>query len=145
MSDFVFHSEWRVAADPDAVYTALANVEAYPSWWPQVKSARWLDDGFGEMRCRAKLPRDLVFRARWVVEDPDNRELKAELEGDLIGSSQWQIEPDGAGTVAVFDQAVDVRRRLLRLAATVGRPALRFNQEAMMRGGEKGLRGLLER
>ena len=129
MSDFEFHSEWQVAADPDAVYEALADVEAYPSWWPQVTSARWLDDGFGEMRCRAKLPYDLVFRARWVVEDPGNRVLKAELEGDLIGTSQWQIERDGAGTVAVFDQAVDVRKRLMRLAATVGRPALRFNQD----------------
>ncbi|HZZ95401.1 MAG TPA: SRPBCC family protein [Jatrophihabitantaceae bacterium] len=144
MTDFEFHSEWRVAADPDAVYQALVDVAAYPSWWPQVTSARWLDDGFGEMRCRAKLPYDLTFRARWVVEDPDNRVLKAELEGDLIGSSQWQIEADGAGTHAVFDQAVDVRKRLMRLAVTVGRPALRFNQESMMRGGERGLRGLLE-
>ena len=78
-----------------------------------------------------------------MVEDPSARLLKAELEGDLIGSSQWRISPDGSGTVAVFDQAVDVRKRLMRLAVTVGRPALRFNQESMMRGGEKGLRRLL--
>jgi ribosome-associated toxin RatA of RatAB toxin-antitoxin module len=144
MSDFVFQTEWRVAADPDAVYAALADFEAYPSWWPQVTSARWLEDGLGEMRCRAKLPYELVFRTRRVTDDAVQRVLRAELEGDLTGTSCWQVHADRTGTVAVFDQAVDVRRRLMRLAVTVGRPALRRNQEAMMRGGEQGLRRLLE-
>jgi ribosome-associated toxin RatA of RatAB toxin-antitoxin module len=143
VSDFEFHNEWRIAADPDAVYAALADVVAYPSWWPQVKSAKWLSDGFGELRCRATLPYDLKFRARWVVEDPERRELKAELQGDLIGTSSWTVRPDREVTVAVFDEAVNVRNRLMRLAAAVGKPALRRNQDAMMRGGEKGLQALL--
>jgi uncharacterized protein YndB with AHSA1/START domain len=144
VTDFEFHNEWHIAADPDAVYAALADVEAYPSWWPQVTSARWVADGVGEMKCRATLPYDITFRARWVVEDPAGRELRAEIEGDLIGNSSWSVRPDGNGTVAVFDQAVDIRNRLMRMAAMVGKRALRRNQDAMMRGGENGLKSLLE-
>jgi uncharacterized protein YndB with AHSA1/START domain len=145
MSDFVLQTEWRVAADPDAVFAALVDFEAYPTWWPEVTSTRWLDDGLGEMRCRAKLSYELVFRVRRVTEDASERVLRAELEGDLIGTSAWQVRADGDASVAVFDQAVDVRKRLMRVAATLGRSALRRNLEAMMRGGEQGLRRLLEK
>jgi uncharacterized protein YndB with AHSA1/START domain len=143
MSDFAFHNEWRVGASPDEVYRALADIEAYPSWWPQVRAARWLPDGRGELRCRGRLPFELTFRARWVTEDEAGHVLEAELDGDLRGTSRWTVRADGDGALAVFDQAVDVRKGLLRLAAIAGRPALRRNHEAMMAGGEKGLRALL--
>jgi len=37
------------------------DVASYPIWWPQVPSARQLDDTSGELRCRSMLPYDLVF------------------------------------------------------------------------------------
>jgi uncharacterized protein YndB with AHSA1/START domain len=143
VSEYVFRTEWRLRAAPDAVYAALADVAAYPQWWPQVVGARWLDDASGEIRCRSLLPYDLVFVARREVEDPDARVLLAELTGDLTGRSQWTVHEDGAGTLAVFDEEVDVRKRLVRLIGRLGRPALRFNHDAMMRAGEKGLRRFL--
>ena len=42
--------------------------------------------------------------------------------------------------MAVFDEEVDVRKRLVRAAGRLARPALRFNHDLMMRAGEKGLR-----
>jgi Polyketide cyclase / dehydrase and lipid transport len=140
-----FRSEWRIAADPDRVYATLADVASYPSWWPQVHSARKLDDVSGELRCRSLLPYDLVFVARREVEDAKGRILRATLDGDLTGSSEWRVTPDGAGTLAVFDEDVVVRKALIRLAGPVARPALRFNHNRMMRGGERGLRHHLSR
>lgn len=140
MPDYRFRSEWHLAAGPDEVYQALVDVEGYPTWWPQVVAARWLDDSSGEVRCRSLLPYELVFVARRVVEDPVKRILRAHLDGDLTGTSEWTVRANGSGTVAVFDEDVDVRKRLARLAGRVARPALTFNHDRMMRSGEKGLR-----
>lgn len=140
-----FHSEWRIATDPDRVYAALADVATYPSWWPQVHAVCQVDDGSGELRCRSRLPYDLVFVARREIEDPEQRILRATLDGDLAGSSQWTITADRAGAVAVFDEDVVVRKSLIRLVGRLVRPALRLNHDQMMRGGERGLRQHLSR
>lgn len=140
-----FRSEWRVRAGADAVYAALADVESYPSWWRQVRRARWLDDRSGEITCRSLLPYDLTFVIARDREDPVERVLRGTLTGDLNGSSQWTITADGDAAVAVFDEDVTVGRRMLRAAGVVARPALTFNHGLMMRSGEAGLRAHLER
>ena len=94
---YVFHTTWRFDHDADAVFAALADVAAYPSWWPQVRAARQLDDGVGELRCRSLLPYDLTFVMHREVEDAGHRVLVARLEGDLTGTSRWTVTADGAG------------------------------------------------
>lgn len=138
---YVFRSEWRLGVSPDTVYAALVDVAAYPTWWPQVRAARQLDDRSGELRCRSLLPYDLVFVARREIEDAEGRILRARLHGDLNGTSQWTIGPLGeGGTLAVFDEDVTVGKSLVRAAGLLARPALRFNHDLMMRSGEHGLR-----
>ena len=142
---FVFRSEWRIAATADDVYAALDDVASYPTWWRQVRSARWLDDHSGEITCRSLLPYDLTFVVARDREDPVERVLRGTLTGDLNGTSQWTITADGDGSVAVFDEDVTVGRRMLRAAGVVARPALNFNHGLMMRSGEAGLRKHLDR
>ncbi|MDQ2748395.1 MAG: SRPBCC family protein [Actinomycetota bacterium] len=143
---YVFRSTWRIEADPDRVYAALADVAGYPTWWPQVHEATQLDDVSGELRCRSLLPYDLVFVIHSEVEDAERRILRARLDGDLAGTSQWEITADGTGgTRAVFDEDVVVGKALIRLAGPVARPALRYNHDRMMRAGERGLRRHLSR
>jgi len=149
MSSYVFRSEWRLTASPQRVYELLADVETYPSWWPQVRRARRIDDVSGELTCRSLLPYDVEFVMRRVVEDPVGLVLRAELTGDLNGTSQWTITPAGksaeAETVAVFDEDVAVGSGALRAASRLMRPALRFNHDLMMRSGERGLTAYLRR
>lgn len=142
---YVFHTTWRLRHDADAVYAALADVAAYPSWWPQVRAARQLDDGVGELRCRSLLPYELTFVMRREVEDPAQRLLTARLEGDLTGTSSWTVTPHGSGCSAVFDEEVEVGTGGLRAAGRIARPALRFNHDLMMRSGQRGLRTWLAR
>lgn len=139
-AEYVFRSEWRIDADPDDVYTALQDVESYPTWWPQVVAARWLDGDSGEVRCRSLLPYELAFVVHRDIEDPLTRVLRARMDGDLAGFSQWTVSARDDGSVAVFDEEVDVRKRLVRAAGRFARPALRFNHDVMMRSGERGLR-----
>lgn len=142
---YVFQSHWRLPVDPDRVYAALLDVANYPNWWPQVRSARELGDGSGELRCRSLLPYDLVFVAHREIEDPQQRILRARLEGDLRGFSQWTVGADGDATVAVFDEEVSVGNSAVRRAGLFARPVLRFNHDLMMRAGEHGLRRYLTR
>lgn len=135
-----FRSEWHVDADPDAVYAVLLDAASYPSWWPQVRETRQLDDTSGEVRCRSMLPYDLVFVVRRETEDPVARVLRATLTGDLNGTSQWTVQPgEDGGTVAIFDEDVTVGKPLVRAAGLLARPALKFNHGLMMRAGEHGL------
>jgi len=139
----VFRSQWRLPATPRRVYGVLADVETYPAWWPQVRHARRLDDGSGELTCRSLLPYDVVFVMHRELEDSERFVLRARMEGDLNGTSQWTVTPDGDSTVAVFDEDVSVGNGLLRAASRALRPALRFNHDLMMRSGERGLRQYL--
>src|SRR5689334_12212806 len=102
MHRYVFRSAWRLDAHPDEVYATLADVETYPTWWPQVRGGRRLDDASGEIVCRSLLPYDLTFTAHRVIEDPVARVLRATLSGDLNGTSEWRIGPTGSGTTAIF-------------------------------------------
>jgi hypothetical protein len=142
---YSFRSQWRISADPDEVYAALADVATYPAWWPEVLEARMLDDGASELRCRGMLPYDLVFAARREIEDPERRILQASLSGDITGTSQWTITGADGASSAVFDEDLVVARALIRLVGPLGRPALRFNHDRMMRAGERGLRRHLAR
>jgi uncharacterized protein YndB with AHSA1/START domain len=141
---YVFRSEWRIDAAADEVYAALADVAGYPTWWRQVRTARWLTERSGEVTCRSLLPYDLTFVIERDIEDPVARVLRGQLTGDLNGTSQWTVAADGERTLAVFDEDVTVGRRMIRAAGIVARPALTFNHGLMMRSGEAGLRRLLE-
>lgn len=155
VGEFRFRSRWRLPAAPDTVYAVLADVEGYPRWWPQIRSARALGDGAGELTCRSLLPYDLTFAMRRELEDPIRRVLRARLDGDLIGISQWTVDEDGSAeaSIATFDEEVDVaaaarpgsRGGLVRAAGRLARPALRYNHDHMMRSGERGLRQHLSR
>ena len=139
---YVFHSEWRLAAAPDVVYSTLRDLENYPSWWSQVRAVQQMSEAVGEVRCRSLLPYDLVFVVTREIEDPVARVLQARQTGDLEGTTRWVIRPDGT---AVFDEDVVVRKPLLRAAGRIARPLMRFNHHLMMREGERGLRRHLQR
>ena len=139
-----FHSRWRLDCEPRLAYDMLADVASYPSWWPQMRAVRQLDDLSGELRCRSLLPYDLTFVIRRDVEDPVEMVLRARMTGDLAGTSQWSIDAVDGETVAVFDEDVVVRKALVRRAGLLVRPALRFNHDLMMRSGEHGLQRHLD-
>lgn len=143
-SRYVFRSRWRLDAPPGAVYEALRDVASYPDWWPQVRDIWQLADGAARLRCRSVLPYDLVFEIHREIEDPDGRVLQARQVGDLEGTSRWTVGTNGAGTVALFDQEVVVRKSLIRRVGLLARPILMADHDVMMREGERGLRRYLD-
>ncbi|MEV0092855.1 SRPBCC family protein [Streptomyces sp. NPDC050738] len=140
-----FRSVWDLPADPDAVYAVLEKADAYPQWWPQVRSVTPVDDRTGTARFRSVLPYELVVTAREKRRDPVARVLEVEMTGDLQGWARWTVGGRGEGARAVYEQEVEVRKPLMRRLAVPGRPVFLANHALMMRGGRRGLTDLLQR
>ena len=138
-----FRCVWRLTEPTHRVYDVLADLMAYPRWWPQIRAVRRVDGSTAEALCRSTLPYDLRLVMHETHQDRAAGLLEAQLTGDLEGWSRWELRPAGPGTVATFEEDVVTRKALLRRLAPVARPALRANHTAMMRGGERGLRAYL--
>jgi hypothetical protein len=138
-----FRSLWALPAPAPAVYRALERIEDYPRWWPQVREVRRVDDTSGILRIRSLLPYDLTTALREERRDAAGGILQVALTGDVEGWARWTLLPDGRGTLARYDQEVDVRKPLLRRLAVPGRACFRANHALMMRSGRRGLAAYL--
>lgn len=142
MTAFQFHHVWDLDAAAPRVFAALADVERYAAWWPQVRHAERIDDQSGRAAIRSFLPYTLDLVLRRETEDAESGTLRVEVSGDLEGWCQWQLEP-GVGTRAVFDQEAVMTPRLLARSAHLTSPLLRANHAWMMRCGRAGLAAYL--
>ncbi|KUN76932.1 SRPBCC family protein [Streptomyces griseoruber] len=139
-----FLSRWALPAPPAVVYAALERAEDYPRWWRQVREVNRLDDTTGIIRIRSLLPHDITFTARETRRDPTAGVLEIAMSGDIEGWARWTLTADGPGTLARYEQVVEVRKPLLRRFAVPGRPLFRANHRLMMRAGRRGLAARLE-
>ena len=142
---FTFHHQWSFAAPREAVLAALADIDGYPAWWPQVRSVGRLDERSGRARIRSALPLTLHLVLTREIEDHAGGRLRVRLDGDLEGWAEWTIGRDLQGACrATFDQDVRVAARWSR-AATLSPAVLRANHAWMMRQGRSGLARYLTR
>ncbi|MGW6738823.1 SRPBCC family protein [Streptomyces sp. NPDC055013] len=146
-SHYRFRALWALPAAPDTVYEALEQAEDYPRWWPQVREVHRIDDTSGVITIRSVLPYDMTFTARQVRRGRGAGVLEIAMSGDLDGWACWTVTvaPDDSGTIARYDQVVDVNKPLLRSLAVPGRPLFRANHWLMMRSGRRGLAAHLAR
>ncbi|MFG2266084.1 SRPBCC family protein [Streptomyces sp. NPDC048720] len=134
-----FRTLWPLPAPPAAVFAVLERPEDYPRWWPQVRSVTRLDAATGVLTIRSLLPYDMTLTARETRRDPAAGVLEVALSGDIDGWARWTVTPAGGGTLARYDQVVDVTRPLLRRLAVPGRPLFRANHALMMAAGRRGI------
>jgi hypothetical protein len=139
-----FRSLWALPAPPATVYAALERPEDYPRWWPQVRAVTRLDGTTGVITIRSLLPYAMTFTARETRRDPGAGVLEVALSGDIEGWARWTVTAAGPGTLARYEQVVDVNKPLLRRFAAPGRPVFRANHRLMMRAGRRGLTAYLQ-
>lgn len=143
-ASFRFEHSWHLPAPADRVYAALADVDRYAEWWPQVRRVARVDAQSGRTWVRSFLPYTLELLMTREVEDARRGLLRAGIAGDLEGWSQWHVRPEEDGTtVAGFEQEVEVTASLLARSAPLAGPLLRANHTWMMRRGEAGLAAYL--
>jgi hypothetical protein len=143
-SRYRFHGTWRLPAEPRAVFAALAALDSYPAWWPQVRCAQPRDVDTCAITIRSVLPLTLRFEAHRQRRDDAAGVLQAGLTGDLVGYSRWTVVPQAVGSAALFEEHVELRHPVAGRLPVL-RPALVANHAVMMRRGEAGLRAWLGR
>lgn len=145
---FEFHHEWALDAPAPRVFEALADVDRYAAWWPQVRTVERIDEDSGRTKVRSFLPYTLDLVLRREVEDKASCTLRVAVSGDLRGWCQWRVAaaPDRArATVASFDQVAVVTPMLLARTARLTAPLLRANHTWMMHSGRAGLAAYLRK
>jgi uncharacterized protein YndB with AHSA1/START domain len=118
-------------AAPPALWTALSSVGDYPRWWPWLRSfdARALAQG-EEWRCTVKPPLPYVVRFTIRFDEVEvERRIDATVRGDMEGPAQLLIEPSGAGSAVTLTSSLRPTNSVLKAAAIVGRPLLRYGHD----------------
>jgi hypothetical protein len=153
---FRFRHVWHVPADPATTFAALADVERYPLWWPQIRGIRRIDERSGHAYVRSMLPYTLDLLLTREVEDQAAGVLRVRLGGDLEGWSEFRVSTDesvagtttrsgGNGTpprpatIADYRQEASVTAAGLEHFVPLAAPLLTLNHTWMMRSGERGL------
>lgn len=138
-----FRNRWRVSARPRDVYAALAGPVDYPSWWPQFREVRMIDDRHYWMVVRSFLPYSIAYVLTPEITDPAAGLLQARVDGDIVGRIRWQIDPGGPGSIVHFEEKVRTQTNLLTVLTPFGRLAFDANHRLMMRDGLVGLNAFL--
>lgn len=142
---FRFDDAWSLPVAPAHVFAALADVERYAVWWPQVRRVQRVDEDSGWAWVRSALPYTLALLLTREVEDHASGRLRVSIEGDLRGWSSWRVSgTHGGGTLARFEQEVTVTSRAMSRLPALGAPVLRANHAWMMHRGERGLAAYLD-
>ena len=138
-------SHWRIPAPVERVWSALADPEGWPRWWPYVHSVRTLQrgdaDGLGSVRrieWATRLPYRIVIEVE-AVESLRPERLRGRSRGQLRGEGLWLLRGDGVWTEVTYVWRVEVTQRWMRLLAPLLAPAFRWNHDGVMRAGEAGL------
>ena len=138
---FEFFDEWRLAAELDAVWAVVRDVEAYSDWWPAVRSVipvigrikpTW------EFRFRTRLPYDMAFAAQ-LVRDERLLIAEAQVTGRVDGTGRCVASAIGGGTLVRFDWWVRPKVAWMRAVAPIARPVFSWNHRSLMAEGAAGL------
>jgi uncharacterized protein YndB with AHSA1/START domain len=153
LTQFHLTTHWSFRAPPLKVWDALAQPEAWPSWWRAVERVEVIEpgdaDGVGAYRrltWRTALPHRVAFNMRTLrVEKPALIEGRA--DGELAGTGRWTLAPVAAGTSdgtqVRYDWIVEVTKPWMRLIAPLARPVFAWNHDVIMDWGRQGLERLL--
>ena len=90
----------RLAHDVPAVWSALAQPDRYPTWWPWLLEldARALAPGeVWQARIRTPLRYRLRFSIE-LVEVDRHRSIRADIDGDIVGTATIETATGPAGT-----------------------------------------------
>jgi hypothetical protein len=118
-----FVTVWWLNAPIDEVYAAIDDIEAWPAWWPHVRSVERLDGGDAQgigaiyrMTFVGRLPYRLRFDLR-VMERVRPTTLTGRASGELEGTGAWTLQ-EGSGLTAVrYVWAIRTRPAWMNLIA----------------------------
>jgi uncharacterized protein YndB with AHSA1/START domain len=143
-------SEWRIEAPVDRVWQVLADIDAWPDWWPSVSRVELVDrggaSGLGAVRrinWRTALPYGLVIDMQMTRLEPPIL-IEGRADGALDGLGRWRLRPCGNGTLVRYEWTVEIAAPWMRRLAPLLRPAYSWNHKVVMDRGRRGLASRVE-
>ncbi|MGH1562801.1 SRPBCC family protein [Mumia sp. DW29H23] len=136
---YSFATTWRVGAPVAQAFDAVADLEHYALWWPDVRHVVGIDDDTARLAIRSTLPYTLHLTLHRTRVDETSRHLLAEIAGDLEGWASWRLGAREDGTVLRYSQEVVTTEPWMNAAGHLLAPVFRLNHTAMMRRGGDGL------
>lgn len=142
---FHFQTRWELPARAAQVWKILADVGAWPQWWPGVSSVTVLDPGrppHGDgTRADIQVSSPVGYRLQFTihirdVEHPTTAYI--DVTGDLQGHGEWRVESgtdSRDGTVVDVIWCVVTARKAIRAL----RPVAGMAHAHVMSAGQRGL------
>ena len=149
MSRFELLTTWRLEARRQAVWDTLADVHAWPDWWPGLEQVIELEAGDAR-RVGSRYattwrgPAGYRVRFEFLVEEVDEPlHMAGSATGDLRGTGVWRLAEEAGATVVTFDWRVDPARGWMRALSPLMRPLVLRGHDRLMDDGGEALARLL--
>lgn len=138
-SAFHFESLWRVNAPIERVWSVLADVDSWPTWWPGLPAAESLDEVLAPgSRAQLEVRSPIGLRLNFGIALDDIAPpgfVSFTADGDLRGIGVWTLEQIGPITTISSTWCVTSARTLIRMV----RPVSAMMHAYVMRAGHRGL------
>jgi ribosome-associated toxin RatA of RatAB toxin-antitoxin module len=145
VEQYEFVTRWFLETSSERVWKEMADMEAWPSWWPGVEKMQVRSPGDADGRGRAfrnvwrsKLPYTLEFDTRVTRIEP-HALIEASISGGLEGTGRWVLATHGTSTLLTMFWIVKTNKAWMNWLAPVARPLFEWNHGVIMRWGEEAL------
>jgi uncharacterized protein YndB with AHSA1/START domain len=133
---------YRFAVPPRELWAVATAVDHYRAWWPWLR--RFEADGFetgAVWRCvvQPPLPYTLTFEISLDEVFAPSR-VRATIRGDIEGVAELEVRPVGTGSEARLVSQLAPANAMLRTAARLARPAVRFGHDWVLDVGARQFR-----
>ena len=149
MSHYDFLTTWLIGGPREPVWSLLADVEAWPQWWPAVVSARELAAGDenregSAYRVRWRAPIGYAVEFDFTVDQVDEpRRMAGRATGELEGTGVWRLLEDEGVTAVIYEWRVRTTKPWMRALGPLPRPVFRWSHDRVMAGGGEALARLV--
>jgi hypothetical protein len=142
-SPFRFDRSWRFGVTPDELWSALARTDRYRDWWPWLRAFDMDGTDAGDVlatgqRAEVVIQAPLPYQLRCTVEVEDAlrpERLVTRVDGDVRGPARLELREVDGGAEARLAWELDLKSRLLRTLALVGRPAMAWAHDRIVERG----------
>jgi uncharacterized protein YndB with AHSA1/START domain len=130
---------WTFDRRPETVWAALADTDAYRTWWPWLRhfDARALRAG-DVWDCQVKPPLPYSLRFTIAIEELHAPTMiSATLDGDLRGAARIDLAPHGGGTMLRLRSELQPASRPIAVLSTLAGPITRWGHDWVLDTGAR--------
>lgn len=146
MKAYSFVTVWKLKnTSLDAVWKTIKAVDDWPQWWKGVITVHTEKEGDANdigkislLTFRSVLPYNLSFRSE-LIQLKHHQLMVGKAEGELEGTGIWTFSVEQEIVRVQYNWDVTTNKPWMNFFAPLLRPAFKWNHDAVMKRGQKGL------